>query len=53
LGGGDELRLLAIASFIWCERERYFYFLVALSFNKVIGAYFKLAYADPRPYMIS
>lgn len=52
-GGGNELLVLSIASFIWCERERYFYFLVTLSLNKMIGAYFKLAYADPRPYMMT
>ena len=53
LGGGEEIAFLTLLSFIWCERERFFYYLTAFSFNKMINAYFKLAYAEPRPYMIS
>ena len=51
-GGGKELMLLTGICFLWLPREKFFYFLGVLSIDKLYVSYFKLAYADPRPYMI-
>jgi hypothetical protein len=53
LGGGKELSALAIIGLIWKDRPRGFYYIIIQSLDKAIEAYFKLAYANPRPYMIS
>jgi len=39
--------------FLFGTRSKFFYFLSMLTLDKVIISYFKLAYAEPRPYMIS
>ena len=41
-----------IISFILGTRQHFFYYLAVLALDKVIISYFKLAYHDPRPYMI-
>jgi membrane-associated phospholipid phosphatase len=43
---------LVAFGFLWCERSKFFYYLSVLSLDKLINAYFKLAYANPRPYML-
>jgi len=53
LGGGKELMFLCLLGMIWGERTKLFYYLAILGIDKIIIGYFKLAYANPRPYMIS
>lgn len=53
LGGGLELFLTTIFSLLMMKRERFFYFNFVLALYMGIMCYFKLVYADPRPFMIT
>lgn len=53
IGGGKELIALSSVGFIFCKRERFFYFFFMYGLYGIIVGYYKLAYANPRPYMIS
>ena len=53
LGGGKELTAAAVFSLIWHDRARAMYYLTVLGLDKLLIGYFKLAYANPRPYMIN
>jgi hypothetical protein len=52
LGGGTELVALVIISFVFCERPKFFYYLAVMGLDKCYVNFFKLAYHEPRPYMI-
>ena len=39
-------------TFIFGSRNHFFYYLAILGIDKLIVSYFKLAYHDPRPYMV-
>ena len=52
LGGGKELIACIVINFIWFPRSKCFYYLAIFSLDKLYISFFKLAYADPRPYMI-
>jgi len=52
LGGGKELMAGVIITFIFGSRLHFFYYMSILALDKVFISYFKLAYHDPRPYMI-
>lgn len=41
-----------IITFIFGTRQHFFYYMSILALDKIIISYFKLAYHDPRPYMI-
>lgn len=41
-----------VISFILGTRQHFFYYMAVLALDKVLISYFKLAYHDPRPYMI-
>jgi hypothetical protein len=53
LGGGKELLELVVIGLIWSHRSRALYYLMVMGIDKIIVGYYKLAYANPRPYMIS
>lgn len=52
-GGGTELTILCLVSLIWLPREKFFYYLTVFTLDKFYIGYFKLAFADPRPYMVN
>lgn len=52
LGGGQELIECFIIFFIFGTRSKSFYFLAVFGLDKVQLNFYKLAYAQPRPYMI-
>ena len=52
LGGGVEIMATVGIAFILAPREKFFYYLAALTIDKLFIGYFKLAYHKPRPYMI-
>lgn len=52
LGGGRDLIGLAAFSFIFFKRERFFYFLFVYALYAMFIGELKLAYAEPRPYMV-
>lgn len=52
-GGGKEIGALLVISMLFAPREKFFYFLTAWTLDKLYIGYFKLAYADPRPYMVN
>ena len=45
LGGSKELLALLVIGFIFQTREKYFYFLVVYTLDKLYVGYFKLLYA--------
>lgn len=47
-----ELIAAFTVTFFFSKRSHFFYFLACFSIDKLYVSYFKLAYADPRPYMI-
>ena len=51
-GGGRELDLLLLVAFVWFERSRFLYFCCVRTLDGLIVNFFKLSYAEPRPYMI-
>lgn len=42
----------AVYSFLMCKRSRFFYFMMIFGLDTLYTSFFKLAYHDPRPYMI-
>ena len=44
---------MLVFSLLFAPREKYFYYLTAYTLDKLYVGYFKLAYAEPRPYMAS
>lgn len=53
LGGGKEIYALLIIFFFFASRSRFMYFIFVFVINQFFIQYFKLAYHDPRPYMLS
>ena len=53
LGGGKEIGVLVFSALLLAPREKYFYYLLAWALDKLYIGYFKLAYGDPRPYMVN
>jgi len=49
--GGIELVLLVIFAFLFFNRSKFFYYLSAFSFDKLITSLLKNLYLKPRPYM--
>ena len=43
---------MAIVGLIFCTREKFFYLLTVYSIDKALIGYLKLAYHNPRPYMV-
>lgn len=52
LGGGNELVFIVAVSFFFASRSKFFYYLAMFAFDKGLLNFYKLAYAEPRPYMI-
>ena len=52
-GGGKELAALAFFALVFMSREKFFYYLLVFTLDKVYVGLFKLVFADPRPYMAS
>ena len=52
MGGGHELCFVAAVAFLWGRRSTFMYYISFIALDKIIVAYFKLAMANPRPYMI-
>ena len=52
-GGGAESLICLVFSFLFAPREKYFYYLSMFTLDKLYVGYFKLAYAEPRPYMVT
>lgn len=52
LGGGYELLFVAALGFIFGRRSTFIYYIWFIGLDKIFVAYFKLAMANPRPYMI-
>ena len=52
MGGGHELLFVAAIAFLWGRRSTFMYYISFIALDKIIVAYFKLAMANPRPYMI-
>lgn len=52
LGGGKEMVVWFIVSFIFQRRALAIYVCSVLCLDKLINSYIKLLYANPRPYMI-
>lgn len=50
-GGGKEIGVMLLFSFLFAPREKFFYYLCAFTLDKLYVGYYKLSYADPRPYM--
>jgi membrane-associated phospholipid phosphatase len=53
LGGGQELMEAFILFFIFGTRSKSFYYLAVFALDKVQVNMYKLAFAEPRPYMIA
>ena len=53
VGGGLELVVVGIVSFMFCSRAKFFYFLTMFTIDKAVVSYIKLAYMQPRPYMVN
>lgn len=53
LGGGKEITAVMIIYLFLKSRSHFFYFLAIWGLKELLISYMKLAYADPRPYMIS
>lgn len=53
LGGGKEIYMLILIGFLFCSRSRFMYYTALYFVNQFFIQFFKLAYNDPRPYMIS
>lgn len=51
-GGSNEFLLLVAVSFIFGTRSKCFYYLVCMMVDRVVNAYMKLVYHQPRPFMI-
>jgi len=51
-GGSKEFLVLVAVSFVFGTRSKCFYYLVCMMMDKVINAYMKLVYHQPRPFMI-
>jgi len=51
-GGGKEVLFAIFITFIWSSRSKFFYYLFIFGIDKIFLGYFKLVYANPRPYMI-
>ena len=51
LGGGAEVVTLCAITFLLGRRPKFFYYLLAFSFDKGITNFFKMIYHMPRPYM--
>lgn len=52
MSAGKEMLAAIYLSFIWGTRPKFFYFMTMLTLDKLYISYFKLAYGEPRPYMI-
>ena len=52
MGGGKEIFMFYLFNFFYCSREKFFYALLLNVLVTVNAGYMKLAYANPRPYMI-
>jgi len=53
LGGGKEIMVFIGVTFFWGRRSKLMYYLIFFALDKSCVNYFKLAYHDPRPYMIN
>lgn len=53
LGGGKEIYMLMLVGFLFCSRSRFLYYTIVFLVNQFFIQFFKLAYHDPRPYMIN
>jgi membrane-associated phospholipid phosphatase len=53
LGGGKEQMVLIGVTFFWGRRSKLMYYLIFFALDKSYVNFFKLAYHDPRPYMIN
>jgi hypothetical protein len=52
MGGGKEMVVWFILSFIFQRRALAIYVGSCLALDKLINSYIKLLYANPRPYMV-
>lgn len=52
MGGGKEMLIWFILSFIFQRRASAIYVCSILALDKLINSYLKLLYANPRPYMV-
>ena len=51
-GGGNELTAISVIAFIFMTRSKCLYYMAAFTLDKTFLNFYKLAFADPRPYMI-
>ena len=51
MGGGNEVVALCGITFLVGRRSKFFYYLLAFTFDKGITNCFKMFYHMPRPYM--
>jgi hypothetical protein len=52
MGGGKELIALSFYGFLLKDRPKAIYYWAVFTLEKLFSNFYKLAYADPRPYMI-
>ena len=52
MGGSKEFLGLVAVSFVFGTRSKCFYYIVCMMMDKVVNAYMKLVYHQPRPFMI-
>jgi membrane-associated phospholipid phosphatase len=52
LGGGIEMVVLVMVTFLMGTRPKYFYYLAAFSLDKCLIGLMKQVYHNPRPYMV-